>query len=134
MIDLSITEKEIVWKNEKYAIVIFDDMNYDILEKSIGKYAKEIPEENIKVGDTKITWKSVPHYTSDIRYVIQKLINLNIRESIKEQTLLDALIQAEKMYNRIKSEMNIQDTIEYRRLKTEYTQLLSKKKTSKEEP
>lgn len=136
MKNLDITDKEIIWHSDLYAIIVFDDMNYDILEKKVSEETKDVPEKGIKKGDTKITWRSLPSYHSELSGVIKSLLNIMVRDGLRDTiTLSNALDILETTYAKIKSEMNFSNTIEYRKMKSEMLELQSKfaKKNSKSE-
>jgi len=132
MKNLDITDKEIVWNNDTYAIIIADDLNYDILEKKTSVSDKDDPNKNIKIGDVKTTWRSIPCYSSTLIYVVKNLISKLAKKDLKDNSLENVLNNVEKLYSDIYSKFNVKESIEYTTLKAEYIELLRKVKPNKE--
>lgn len=132
MKNLDISDKEIVWNNDTYAIIIADDLNYDILEKKTSTSDKDDPNKNIKIGDIKTIWRSIPCYSSNLTYVVKNLISKLAKKDLKDNSLEDVLNNVEKLYSDIYSKFNVKESIEYTTLKAEYIELLRKVKPNKE--
>lgn len=120
MIDLNISDKEIIYANENFAIIIFDSMNYELLEKRIVECSKDVPEENLKKGDTREVWKSIPCYTSSINIAIKNLFEYSIKKNSEiSKDFKETVTQLETLYNKIEKNFNFYNTIEYKKYQSE---------------
>lgn len=115
-----ISEKEILVHNDNYAVIIFDDLNYDMLQKSTVEYNKDDPEKGISKGDTRVVWKSIPCYSPNAQLAIKKFFEYSLKKELTQsKDFIEAVSRLETLYSKIEKQFDITKTPEYLRFKGE---------------
>jgi hypothetical protein len=128
-----ISDKEIVVCNEDYAVIVFDDLNYDMLQRSIVESAKDDPEKGIKKGDKREVWKSIPCYSSNAQSAIKKYLEYSLKKSIHiEPDFISAVNKMEEIYSATEKTFNFESTIEYKKFKEDQADAIAKLRKSRD--
>src|SRR5574343_956595 len=127
MKNLAISEKEVLVHNDEYAVIIFDDLNYDMLRRTQVDAAKDDVEKGIKKGDKKEVWKSIPCYSSNAQSAIKKFFDYSLKNAVSNsEDFVEAVGKMESLYSKIETQFNIENTVEYKRFKEEQADAIAR--------